>query len=138
MKTNEELRKDVMAEIRWDPELRNIATEIGVASNDGLVTLSGVLDSHWKKNAAQKAAQRVLGVKEVACDIEVKVDSIGQRTDREIAEAVRNALRRNSAINEDQIEVKVHNGWVYLSIDFESKKQYARECVEGFLSACYS
>ncbi|SKC83461.1 BON domain-containing protein [Ohtaekwangia koreensis] len=136
MKTNEELRKDVMEEIKWDPKLRNVATEIGVASKDGVITLSGILDSYWKKIAAEKAAQRVLGVKVVACDIEVKIGNMGKRTDTEIAEAVRNALRWNSAVNEDRIEVKVDEGWVYLdgAVDFEFEKRYAIECVEDLLS----
>ncbi len=132
MKTNEELRKDVMEEIKWDPELRTIATEIGVASKDGVITLSGTVDTYWKKIAAEKAAQRVLGVKVVASDVEVKIGGIGKKTDTEIAEAVRNALRWNSAVNEDHIEVKVDDGWVYLdgTVDFEFEKRYANECVE--------
>jgi osmotically-inducible protein OsmY len=131
MKTNEELRKDVMDEIKWDPELKNVATEIGVAVKDGVVTLSGELNTYWKKLSAERAAQRVLGVKVVACDIEVKL-GIGKKSDTEIAEAVRNALRWNSAVNEDQIEVKVDNGWVYLSgtVDLGFEKRYAQECVE--------
>jgi osmotically-inducible protein OsmY len=136
MKTNEELRKDVMEEIKWDPELRAIATEIGVASKDGVITLSGTVDTYWKKIAAEKAAQRVLGVKVVASDVEVKIGGIGKRTDTEIAEAVRNALRWNSAVNEDHIEVKVDDGWVYLdgSVDYEFEKKYARECVEDLVA----
>ena len=136
MKTNEELRKDVMDEIKWDPQLRSVATDIGVAAKDGVVTLSGVIDTYWKKLAAEKAAQRVLGVKVVACDIEVRLGSIGKRTDTEIAEAVRNALRWNSSVNEDKIEVKVDNGWVYLDgeVDFEFEKRYAQECVEDLVA----
>ena len=136
MKTNEELRKDVMDEIKWDPELRNVATEIGVAAKDGVIALSGVVDSYWKKLAAEKAAQRVLGVKVVACDIEVRLASIGKRTDIEVAEAVRNALRWNSAVNEDHIEVKVDNGWVYLDgeVQFEYEKRYAEESIEDLVA----
>jgi osmotically-inducible protein OsmY len=136
MKTNEELRKDVMEEIKWDPELQNIATEIGVASKDGVITLTGTVDTYWKKIAAEKAAQRVFGVKVVASDMEVKVGGIGKRTDTEIAEAVRNALRWNSAVSEDHIEVKVDDGWVYLdgSVDFEFEKRYASDCVEDLLA----
>ncbi|MFZ6014340.1 MAG: BON domain-containing protein [Bacteroidota bacterium] len=135
MKTNEELRKDVMDEIKWDPELRNVATEIGVATKDGVVTLSGRVDTYWKKLSAEKAAQRVLGVKVVASDIEIKVSTTGTRTDTEIAEAVSNALRWNSAVNEDKIEVKVDNGWVYLegTVDFEYEKRYAQDCVEDLV-----
>ncbi|HEX6890387.1 MAG TPA: BON domain-containing protein [Chryseolinea sp.] len=134
MKTNEELRKDVMDEIKWDPELRNVATEIGVAVKDGVVTLSGDVDTYWKKISAERAAQRVRGVRVVACDIEVKLGSI-VKTDTEIAEAVRNALGWNSAVIDDEIEVKVDNGWVYLEgkVAFEYEKRYAQECVEDLL-----
>ena len=136
MKTNEELRNDVMEEIKWNPELRNVATEIGVAVKDGVITLSGVVDSYWKKLAAEKAAQKVSGVKVVASDIEVKVGVIGTRTDTEVAEAVKNALRWNSAVNEDKIEVKVDNGWVYLDgkVDWEYEKRYAQESVEDLVA----
>jgi len=136
MKTNEELRKDVMDEIKWDPELRNIASEIGVAAKDGIITLSGVVDTYWRKLSAEKAAQRVSGVRVVACDIDVKIDAIVKRTDTEIAEAVRNALRWNSNVNQDKIEAKVDDGWVYLSgkVDNEFEKRYAQECVEDLTS----
>lgn len=135
MKTNEELRKDVMDEIKWDPQLKDFATEIGVAVNDGVVTLSGVVDTYWKKLAAEKAAQRVLGVKVVATDIEVKLTTLGRRTDTEVAAAVRNALRWNSSVNDDKIEVKVDNGWVDLegTVDYAYEKRYAQESVEDLL-----
>lgn len=136
MKTNEELRKDVMDEIKWDPELKSASTEIGVATKDGVVTLSGVVDSYWKKLSAERAAQRVFGVKVVACDIEVKLGATTKRTDTEIAEAVRNALRWNSAVNEDKIEVKVDNGWVYLegTVDYTYEKRYAQDSVEDLVA----
>lgn len=136
MKTNEELRYDVMEEIKWDPELRESATQIGVAAMDGVITLSGAVDTYWKKISAERAAQRVAGVKVVACDIEVKVGMIGKRTDTEIAEAVRNALRWDSAVNEDKIEVRVDNGWVYLDgkVQWEYEKRNAQESVEDLVA----
>jgi osmotically-inducible protein OsmY len=136
MKTNEELRNDVMEEIKWDPELRDVATEIGVAAKDGVITLSGTVGTYWKKVAAEKAAQRVSGVRVVACDIEVKVAMIGKRTDTEVAEAVRNALRWNSAVNEEKIQIKVDNGWVYLDgkVDWEYEKRNAQESVEDLVA----
>lgn len=132
MKTNEELRKDVMDEIKWDSDLKDNATEIGVAVKDGVVTLTGTVDTFWKKRCAEKAAQRVSGVRVVAADIEVKLSSLGKRTDTDIAIAVRNALRWNSAVNEDKIEVKVDKGWVYLegTVDRAYEKRYAEEAVE--------
>ncbi|MEX1241087.1 MAG: BON domain-containing protein [Cyclobacteriaceae bacterium] len=136
MKTNEDLRNDVMEEIKWDPELRIVATEIGVAAKDGVITLSGAVDTYWKKISAERAAQRVSGVRVVACDIEVKVGIIGKRTDTEVAEAVRNALRWNSAVNEDKIEVKVDNGWVYLDgeVAWEYEKRNAQDAVEDLVA----
>ena len=110
MKTNEELQKDVIQEIKWDPQLRTVATEIGVSAKDGVITLSGIVDTYARKLAAEKAAQRVHGVKVVAVDIEVKPVKTGIKSDTEIAEAVNNALKWNSAVNEDRIEVKVDNG----------------------------
>lgn len=135
MKTNEDLRNDVMEEIKWDPELRDVATEIGVAAKDGVITLSGAVDTYWKKISAERAAQRVSSVRVVACDIEVKIGNIGKRTDTEVAEAVRNALRWNSAVNEDKIEVKVDNGWVYLDgkVAWEYEKRNAQDAVDDLV-----
>lgn len=132
MKTNDELQKDVMAEIKWDPQLRNVYPQIGVSAKDGVVTLSGLVDMYSKKLAAERAAQRVQGVKVVACDIEVKIGTLGIKTDAEIAEAIKNALKWNSAVNEDKIEVKVDNGWVYLDgeVEWGYQKISARNGVE--------
>jgi len=135
MKSNDELQKDVMAELKWNPQLRDVYTQIGVSAKDGVVTLSGLVDSYSKKIAAEKAAQNVQGVKVVACDIEVKIGAFGIKTDTEIAEAVKNALRWNSAVNEDKIEVKVDNGWVYLSgeVEWEFQRESAEENIEDLL-----
>lgn len=135
MKTNDELRLDVMNEIRWDPELRNVATEIGVASNDGVITLSGIVDTYRKQIAAEKAAQRVAGVKVVASDIQVSLDALGVKTDTEIAVAVKDALRWNSAVNEDKIEVKVDKGWVYLdgTVEWDYERSTAQRSIENLV-----
>ncbi len=135
MKTNEELQRDVMEEFKWDPQLRNVHTQIGVSAKDGVITLSGMVDTYNKKLAAERAAQRVLGVKVVACDIEVKVAGLGKKTDTEIAEAVKNALRWNSAIDEDKIEVKIDNGWVFMdgTVEWEYQKISAQNSVQDLL-----
>lgn len=135
MKSNEELREDVMAELKWDPQLRDVYTQIGVSVKEGVVTLNGTIDSYAKKLAAEKAAQRVNGVKVIASDIEIKIGSFGTKTDTEIAEAVKNALRWNSAVEQDKIEVKVDNGWVYLSgeAEWEYQRISAQENVENLL-----
>src|SRR5687767_824506 len=96
MKTNEEVQHDVLAEIKWDPQLKDVSTQISASANDGIVTLSGIVDTYGKKMAAERAAQRVKGVKIVACDLEV--DPERKKTDLEIAEAVANALYWNAAV----------------------------------------
>lgn len=135
MRSNDELQKDVMAELKWNPLLRDVHTQIGVSAKEGVITLSGLVDSYSKKIAAEKAAQSVQGVKVVASDIEVKIGAFGIKTDTEIAEAVKNALRWNSAVNEDKIEVKVDNGWVYLSgeVEWGFQRVSAEENVENLL-----
>lgn len=135
MKTNDELQKDVMAEIKWDPQLRDVHTQIGVSAKDGVITLSGQVDAYYKKLAAERAAQRVHGVKVVASDIVIRLGNWGIKTDTEIAEAVRDALRWNSAINEDRIEVKVDDGWVSIEgqADWEYQRASVQTNVEGLL-----
>jgi osmotically-inducible protein OsmY len=135
MKTNEELQHDVMTELKWDLSLTSLASQIGVTAKDGVVTLSGLVDSYSKKRAAERAAQRVQGVKVVASDIVVKIGSLWAKTDTEIAEAVKNALRWHSLVDEDRIEAKVDNGWVVLEgkADFPYQKTSAEECVENLV-----
>ena len=117
MKTDSQIQKDVMAQLNWEPILN--ASEIGVAVKDGIVTLSGVVDTYTKKIAAEKAAKKVSGVKAVAVDIQVGVSPIFKRTDSEIAETVFNALRLHTAVQEDRIKIKVENGFVTLEGEVE-------------------
>ncbi|MDN3690150.1 BON domain-containing protein [Cyclobacterium jeungdonense] len=135
MRSNDEIQKDVLAEIKWDPELKDVHTQIGVAVKDGVVTISGLVNTYRKKRAAEQAAQRVRGVKVVACDIEVKIGSFGKKSDTEIAEVIKDALRWNSAVNEDKIEVKVDNGWVFLDgeVEWNFQKTSAEDSIESLL-----
>lgn len=129
MKTDQELQHDVMEEIKWDPRLKGIATQIGVAAKDGVVTLSGEVDTYRKKIAAEHAAQRVAGVKVIAVDIVINLESGSSKSDVEIARAVGESLKWNSSVNEDNIEVKVDNGWVFL--DGTVEWEFQRKIVEG-------
>jgi osmotically-inducible protein OsmY len=133
MKTDAELQKDVMDEIKYDPQLKDIATEIGVTAKDGVVTISGMVDTYLKKIAVENAAQRVGGVKVVAVDVEVKTPPTAAKTDIEIATAIKNALAWHTAVTEDLIEVRVDNGWVYLdgSVEWNYMKKAAENAVAG-------
>ncbi len=133
MKTDAEIQKDVMDELKWVPLLKS--TEIGVAVKNGVVTLSGIVDTYGKKVSAEKAATRVTGVKAVAEDIEVKTSGTGKRTDTEIAETVLNALKWHSAMQEGKIKVKVDNGWVTMEgeVEWAFQRNAARTMVEDLL-----
>ena len=89
IRTDQETQKDVLAELKWDAQIQ--PNEIGVSVKDGVVTLTGWVDSYLKKWAAEEAAHRVAGVKAVANDIEVKLAT--ERTDPEIAAAAVDSLR---------------------------------------------
>lgn len=133
MKTDSEIQKNVMAELKWTPQLNS--TEIGVAVKNGIVTLSGTVDTYGKKVAAENAAKKLAGVKAVAEDIEVKLSNTGKRNDSEIAEAVVNALKWHSAVQEEKIKVKVENGWVTLEgeVEWEFQKNAARIMIENLI-----
>jgi osmotically-inducible protein OsmY len=132
MKTDEQLRKDVMDEIRWDPLLNDGASKIGVAAHEGVVTLSGQVDSYSMKLAAERAAQRVMGVKVLAVDVLVNIPKGMGRSDTDIAEAIERALKWHSLVNEEQIKIKVEDGWVTLegTAEWDYQKKAAQVAVQ--------
>lgn len=133
MKTDMEIQKDVMEELKWVPQLN--ATEIGVAVKNGIVTLSGTVDTYSKKISAEKAAKKISGVKAVAEEIEVKISPYEKRNDTEIAEAVLTALKWHSAVPHEKIKVKVEDGIVTLEGDvvWEYQRASARRAVVNLL-----
>jgi osmotically-inducible protein OsmY len=125
--TDEEIQKDVLAELKWDAQVQ--PNEIGVSVKDGVVTLTGWVDSYLKKLAAEDAAHRVVGVKAVANDIELKLFS--ERTDADIAEASIRALQWDALVPADKIQVTVSKGWVTLKgeVNWNFEKQDAERVV---------
>jgi len=112
MKTDAEIKEDVIRELRWDPQ----ATEpdaIGVAVKDGAVTLTGHTSSYAEKLAAARAAERVYGVKAVANDLEVKLPG-APRDDSDIATAIAHVLDNNVQIPPGRVQARVQAGWVTL------------------------
>ena len=110
---DEQIQTNVLAELKWDARVR--ATEIGVTVKDGIVTLTGVVDSYWKRWAAQEAVHTVRTVQAVANDIEVHLPSSAERTDADLAEAVLFALKWDAAITAHTLNVTIAKGWVTLS-----------------------
>jgi hyperosmotically inducible protein len=113
MKSDMELKRQVEEELEWDPAVN--ATDIGVEVHDRVVTLSGHPVSYAEKLAAEKAAQRVAGVKAVVVEMEVRLLHSDVRTDEEIANAVRAIMRWTVGLSEDAVKVQVEKGWVTLS-----------------------
>jgi len=124
--TDEQIQKDVLAELKWDA--RVMPNEIGVSVKDGIVTLTGWVDSYTKKWAAEEAAHRVRGVKAVANDIEVRLPSSAERTDADIAAAAVRALEWDASLSIVNLDVTVSKGWVTLKGEVEW--QYQKEDAE--------
>ena len=131
MKSDNQIQKDVMEELKWEPYLN--ASEIGVAVKNGIVTLSGQIDTYSKKLSAEKAAKKVAGVKAIAEDIHIGVSPAFNKTDAEIAEAVINALKWHSAVQEEKIKIKVENGNVKLEgeVEWEYQRNNVKTAIEN-------
>lgn len=122
-KTDAQLQRDVLEALRWEPSVN--AAEVGVAVKDGVVTLSGRVPSYAEKRAAERAAQRVSGVKAVAEEIEVRLPGKHKRTDTDIAKAVTDTIAWHVFLPENRIKVKVEDGWVTLEGEVERYHQWA-------------
>ena len=133
MKTDTELQRDVMTELKWEPTVH--AAEIGVAVKDGVVTLSGNVDSYAKKWAADRAAKRVYGVKAVTEEIKVTVGASHRRADKDIARSATDALEWNVWVPFDRIKVMVRDGWITLSgnVDWYYQKDRAEDAVRHLI-----
>jgi osmotically-inducible protein OsmY len=128
-RTDAQIQTDVLAELKWDPRLQ--PNEIGVIVKDGIVTLTGWVDSYTKRWAAEDAAHRVKGVKAVANDIEVRLSTSDEKTDQDIAKAVVRALEWDAFIPIDKLDVTVSKGWVTLKgeVEWQYQKQDAERVV---------
>ncbi|HSD91105.1 MAG TPA: BON domain-containing protein [Kofleriaceae bacterium] len=120
-KSDAQIKQDVVDELTWDTRLS--PTEIGVAVENSVVTLTGTVSNFGKKLAAEDAAHRVGGVLDVANDIVVKVTNGAQRSDTDIAAAIRQVLIWDAFIPEEKIQTTVTNGLVTLRGDVETVAQ---------------
>ena len=131
MKTDAQLKRDVMDELAWDPAIS--ANAIGVAVKDGVVTLSGHLDTFAEKVAVQRAVRRVTGVRAMAIELDIKLSPQHKRSDTEIAAAAEQALRWNTLIQADRVRATVEQGWVQLTgeVDWDYQRQAAYKSVRS-------
>lgn len=129
MKTDIQLKTDVIEELAWDPAIN--AAGIGVIVKDGVVTLTGYLDSFAEKHALEQAVRRVAGVRGIALELDIKLAAEHKRSDSEIAQAATEALRLNSLVPEGKVQVKVEGGWVTLTgeVDWSYQLARAEQCI---------
>jgi osmotically-inducible protein OsmY len=113
LKTDAQIQADVQDELRLTPMVN--ATHIGVEVRQGVVTLTGHVDSYAEKWHAEQAAQRVGNVKALAVEMQVMFRGEPNISDGEIAHAVKNVLDWNVFIPTNAVKVMVENGWVTLS-----------------------
>ncbi len=131
MKTDSELQRDVIAELTWDPAIN--ATAIGVAVKDGIVTLTGHLDTFAEKHAAARAVRRVGNVKAIALELDVKLAPDHRRSDTDIAASVEQALKWNTLVPFVAVRPVVDHGAVTLSgeVEWDFQRRAAEKAVRA-------
>lgn len=113
MKTDSQLQRDVLDELKWEPRVDH--SQIGVTARDGVVTLTGFVADYAQKVAAERAAKRVHGVKAIAEEIEVRFASDPKTSDAEIAARILDIFAWDVTVPDDKLKVKVEHGWVTLT-----------------------
>ena len=105
------------AELAWDPAINSDA--VGVAVENGVVTVTGHLDNFAEKFAIERTLRRVHGVRAIALELDVKLSPRHRRNDTELAIAIEEALQCNTACSLDKLRVTVESGWVTLTADVD-------------------
>ena len=123
------LQANVLEELKWEPSVN--PAKIGVTVRNGIVTLTGHVESYAEKIAADRAARRVIGVKAIAQEVEVQLPTTHRRTDEDIAGATVRALEWDVSVPQDRVQVEVENGWVVLrgEVDWQYQRQAAEDDV---------
>jgi osmotically-inducible protein OsmY len=125
--TDKEIQHAVLGELEWEPVVKS--TEIGVSVKEGVVTLSGFVDSYAKKYNAERAAKRVAGVKAVVNELEVKLPFSDERTDEDIAKSAVRALEDRITVPHERIKLTVSAGWI--TLEGEVEWNYQKEAAEA-------
>ena len=119
--TDEWIQQSVLAALRHEDRVH--PAEVGVAVREGLVTLSGAVDSHAKRLAAEEAAHKIRGVRGVTNHIAIELPAIHERSDAELAAAASHALGWDALVPADKLDVAVAQGWVTLRGEVERPYQ---------------
>jgi osmotically-inducible protein OsmY len=127
--TDKTIRDAVIDELEWEPRVDS--EHIGVAVEDGVVTLTGHVESYAARFAAEEAAKRVHGVKAIAQEIEVRLPSDKKTADDQVAKRVLDIIDWSSSVPENAVKVKVQNGMVTLSgeVNWHYQRDEAEDAV---------
>jgi osmotically-inducible protein OsmY len=131
IKSDGQLQRDVIDELRWDASIGG--SEIGVAAKEGVVTLTGQVDTYAKKYAAVRAAERVAGVHAIAEEIKVVIPGVLWRTDTDIAHAILSTFEWDVQVPHDRVKVRVEDGWVWIEgdVDWQYQSRAAERAVRN-------
>src|SRR5665213_1191653 len=133
MKTDKQIQQDVIAELSWAPSVN--AAHIGVEVSNGVVTLAGHVTNYAEKLNAERAAQRVAGVKALAVEMDVKLAGTSKRNDSDIASSAETALQSAMYFSSSGVKVKVEKGWITLSgeVEWDYQRQNSVGAVRDLL-----
>ncbi|MDR3565840.1 MAG: BON domain-containing protein, partial [Negativicutes bacterium] len=133
MKADNELKVDVVGELAWDLSIN--AAQIGVEVQNGIVTLNGYVDSFVEKWNAEKAVEKIAGVRALVIEIDVHLPGLSERTDYDIALAAESVLQWSSHTGTDAVNLMVENGWITLlgEVDREYQRRAAATAVSDLL-----
>jgi osmotically-inducible protein OsmY len=129
MKSNNDIKRDVENELRWNPSID--AADITIAVKSGIVQLSGTVQRYCEKFDAEAAAKRVAGVAGIANEIEVRLPGADQRPDPDIARDAVAAIDRQVSTSAKNIRAVVSNGWITLegTVDWNFQRERAESAV---------
>ena len=133
MNTDEILQKNVQDALKWEPQLQ--AAEIGVIAKNGIVTLTGTVENHYKKNEVENAIKKVNGVKAIVEKIQIKTADSKDITDNIIAERILNVFKSDFSIPHEKIKLKVEKGWVTLegNVNWKYQKEASKSAVTALM-----
>lgn len=130
MKNDKDLKRDVEAELLWEPSV--MAERIGVSARGGVIQLDGQVESYYEKWAAEKAALRVTDVRSIASEIKVELSPSSSRTDEDIARTAVSNLQWNILVPKS-VKMNVANGWVTLvgAVEWQFQKNEAERTISA-------
>ncbi len=126
MKSDKQLKIDIAEELKWEPRIRD--EEIGVEVRDGIVTLMGTVPDYAQRMRAERAVERVSGVRAVAQELTVKVPNTHRHSDTDLARHVANTIEWDTEIPFHSVKAKVEDGWV--TLEGEVEWQFQRNAPE--------